>query len=205
MTAPAPRSLSAWLKVAFTLWVLFWAPSVALRIGVQNYLWLCNLANFLLLVGLWAESRRLISMQWLASALVGVCWALDAGLAWTTGWHPIGGTQYMFDAAIPLSVRLLSLYHLVLPLVAGFAVWRLGYDRAALAWQTGLTWLAILAAWWFTDPARNVNWVEGPFGTPQTWLPPELYLAGLMLAWPLVLYLPVHLATLALGRRRCRP
>ncbi|MBB3140569.1 hypothetical protein [Halomonas organivorans] len=194
--------LPTWLKLAFTLWMLFWAPSVALRIGVQNYLWLCNLANFLLLVGLWAESRRLISMQWLASALVGSLWALDAGVAWASGWHPIGGTEYMFDASIPLSVRLLSLYHLVLPLVAGFGVARLGYDGAALAWQTALTWAAILAAWALTDPARNVNWVEGPFGASQAWLPDGLYVITLMLIWPLVLYLPVHLATLALMRRQ---
>ncbi len=198
----SPGRLPSWLKLAFTLWMLFWAPAVAWRVGVQNYLWLCNLANFLLLVGLWTESRRLISMQWLASALVGALWALDAGVAWISGWHPIGGTQYMFDAGIPLSVRLLSLYHLVLPLVAGFGVARLGYDRAALAWQTALTWAAILAAWAFTEPTRNVNWVEGPFGSSQAWLPDGLYIIALMLGWPLALYLPVHLATLALMRRR---
>lgn len=193
--SPAAGRLPLWLKLAFALWVAFWAPMVALKVGVQNYLWLCNLANFLLLAGLWLESRRLISMQWLATALVGTLWALDAGTAWATGWHPIGGTEYMFDAATPLAVRLLSLYHLVLPPVAALGVWRLGYDRAALAWQTGLTWLAILAAYWLTEPGRNVNWVEAPFGAAQTALPPALYLAGLMLAWPLVLYLPVHLAT----------
>ncbi|PSJ23710.1 hypothetical protein CVH10_02320 [Halomonas sp. ND22Bw] len=194
--------LPRWLKVAFTLWMLFWAPSVALRIGIQNYLWLCNLANFLLLVGLWAESRRLVSMACLATALVGSLWALDAGVAWASGWHPIGGTEYMFDAGIPLSVRLLSLYHLVLPLVAGFGVVRLGFDRTALAWQTALTWAAILAAWWLTDPRRNVNWVKGPFGGDQAWLPDGLYVIALMLVWPLALYLPVHLATLSLIRRR---
>ncbi|OBX36814.1 hypothetical protein A8U91_01161 [Halomonas elongata] len=119
--------LPLWLKVAFTLWILFWAPAVATQVGIQNYLWLCNLANFLLLAGLWAESRLIISMQWLATALVGSLWALDAGVAWVSGWHPIGGTEYMFDANTPLGVRLLSLYHLILPLVAGVGVARLGY------------------------------------------------------------------------------
>ncbi|QFT84785.1 hypothetical protein FIU88_07330 [Halomonas sp. THAF12] len=202
MSVAGRGRLPRWLKMTFTLWMLFWAPSVALRIGVQNYLWLCNLANFLLLAGLWAESRRLVSMAWLATALVGSLWALDAGVAWASGWHPIGGTEYMFDAEIPLSVRLLSLYHLVLPLVAGFGVARLGYDRVALAWQTALTWAAILAARALTDPSRNVNWVEGPFGGAQAWLPDGLYVIALMLAWPLALYLPVHLATLSLVRRR---
>lgn len=202
MNAAGRGRLPRWLKVAFTLWMLFWVPSVALRIGGQNYLWLCNLASFLLLAGLWAENRRLMSMTWLASALVGSLWALDAGIAWASGWHPIGGTEYMFDAGIPLSVRLLSLYHLVLPLVAGFGIARLGYDRAALAWVTAMTWAAILAARAFTDPSRNVNWVEGPFGSARSGLPDGVYLALLMLVWPLALYLPVHLATLWLMRRR---
>ncbi|MCW4151140.1 hypothetical protein OM427_16535 [Halomonas sp. 18H] len=195
MTHPVRRHMPLWLKLAFSLWILFWAPAVAIQVGNQNFLWLCNLANFLLLIGLWSESRLLISMQWLATALVGTFWALDAGTAWVTGWHPIGGTEYMFNAATPLGVRLLSLYHLILPLVAGFGVCRLGYNPRALLWQTAVTWLAVATAYRFTDPVRNVNWVQGPFGITQDWFAPGLYMALLMMAWPLLLYLPVHLVT----------
>lgn len=194
--------LPLWLKLAFTLWILVWAPTIAVRVGTQNYFWLCNLANFLLLVGLWSESRRLVSMQWLSVALVGTLWAVDVGTALVTGWHPIGGTEYMFNDRNPLVTRLMSLYHLLLPLVAGYAVWRLGYDRRALAWQSGLTWLVIPASYLLTDAERNINWVEGPFGQPQTVTDPLLYLAALMVLWPLLVYLPVHGATLALSRRR---
>ncbi|GED21900.1 hypothetical protein [Halomonas halmophila] len=195
MKYPERRRLPLWLKLAFTLWILFWAPAVAIQVGVQNYLWMCNLANFLLLIGLWSESRLLVSMQWLATALVGSLWALDAGTAWLSGWHPIGGTEYMFDAATPLGVRLLSLYHLILPLVAGVGIARLGYQPRALFWQTGVTWLAVPAAYLLTDPVRNVNWVQGPFGNVQTWFEPVVYVGVLMLVWPLLLYLPVHLLT----------
>ena len=45
----------------------------------------------------------------------------------------------------------------------------------------------------FTDPARNINWVFGLGDTPQTWLPAPLYLMGLMLLFPLCVYLPTHL------------
>ena len=195
MKYPERRRLPLWLKLAFTLWILFWAPAVAIQVGVQNYLWMCNLANFLLLLGLWSESRLLVSMQWLATALVGSLWALDAGTAWISGWHPIGGTEYMFDAATPLGVRLLSLYHLILPLVAWVGIARLGYQPRALFWQTGVTWMAVLAAYLLTDPVRNVNWVQGPFGSVQTWFDPAVYVGVLMLVWPLLLYLPVHLLT----------
>ncbi|MDW7746420.1 hypothetical protein [Halomonas sp.] len=194
--------LPLWLKLVFSLWVLTWAPTYWMLLGPQNYFWLCNLANFLLLAGLWSESRRLVSMQWLAVALVGTFWAIDVGTASLTGWHPIGGTEYMFDPEHPPLTRAMSLYHLILPLVAGFAIWRIGYDRRALAWQSALTWLVVPASYLFTEAERNINWVEGPFGQPQTMMDPLLYLAGLMLLWPLLIYLPVHWLTLALSRRR---
>lgn len=197
-----PEGLPLWLKRIFSLWVMTWALSYWVLIGPQNFFWLCNLANFLILAGLWSKSRRLISMQWLAVALVGTLWAVDVGTAWMTGWHPIGGTEYMFDPQHPLLTRILSLYHLFLPLVAGFATWRIGYDRRALLWQCVLTWVVIPASYLFTEAERNINWVHGPFGQPQDTLPALVYLIGLMLLWPLVVYLPVHLLTLALSRWR---
>lgn len=190
------------MKLAFGLWVLLWAPTYAWLLGPQNFFWLCNLANFLLLVGLWRESRLLCSMQWLAVALVGLLWGLDVAGAALFGVHPIGGTEYMFDAGQPLLTRGLSFYHLGLPLVAGFAVWRLGYDRRALAGQALLTAALIPLTYLVTEAERNINWVEGPFGVPQESLAPMLYLPLLMIAWPLALYLPVHLATLWASRRR---
>ncbi|MDN3554813.1 hypothetical protein [Halomonas maura] len=203
MSGGVPRRgrLPLWLKLAFTLWVLIWAPTYARVLGWQNFLWLCDLASFLILIALWTESRLLISAQWLAVTVVGALWALDVGVALATGVHPIGGTEYMFNAARPLAFRLLSLFHLLLPLVAGYGVWRLGYDRRGLGWQVALTWLVIPLSYVVTDAERNINWVQGPFGQPQATLDPLVYLVGLMLAWPLVLYLPVHLATLALRRR----
>nr|WP_223287300.1 hypothetical protein [Halomonas elongata] len=46
--------------------------------------------------------------------------------------------------------------------------------------------------------------MHGPFGAPQNLLDPVVYLIGLMLAWPLLLYLPVHLVTRWLSRRTRR-
>lgn len=200
---PSSR-LPLWLKLAFTLWVVAWATSYVRVLGWQHFLWLCDLASFLILVALWTESRLLMSAQWLAVLMVGVFWTLDVGTALVTGVHPIGGTEYMFDGARPLGFRLLSLFHLVLPLVAGYGVWRLGYDRRGLRWQVALTWAVIPLSYAVTEVERNINWVQGPFGQPQTSLDPLVYLGGLMLAWPLVLYLPAHLLMLGLARRRRR-
>ncbi|MFO8046698.1 MAG: hypothetical protein R6U30_12620 [Halomonas sp.] len=189
-----------WLKWAFTVWIIVWAPSYVVLLGAQNFFWLCNLASFLLLVALWSERRTLMSMQWLAVALVGGLWSLDVAVAALTGMHPIGGTEYMFDAEHPPLARAMSLYHVILPLVAGIGVARLGYARGALRWQTLLTLVVLLLSYLFTEPERNINWVHGPFGQHQEWLAPLVYLGALMVLWPLLIYVPVHLLTRWLQR-----
>ncbi|MCA1770048.1 MAG: hypothetical protein LC652_08930 [Halomonas sp.] len=202
--SPAPKSYAAiplWLKLVFSLWILVWAPSYGVLLGVQNFFWLCNLASFLLLVALWSEQRTLMSMQWLAVALVGSLWTIDVATASLTGWHPIGGTEYMFDPEHPPLAKAMSLYHLILPLVAGLGIARLGYVRRALLWQSLLTLGVLPLTYLLTDPERNINWVHGPFGQHQEWLPPLVYLGALMVLWPLLIYLPVHMLTRWLQRQ----
>ncbi|MEC4767642.1 hypothetical protein LPL18_009890 [Halomonas sp. CUBES01] len=191
-----------WLKLAFTLWILIWAPSYVVLLGAQNFFWLCNVASFLLLAAMWREQRTLMSMQWLAVAMVGSLWSLDVTTAALTGVHPIGGTEYMFDTEHPTMAKAMSLYHVVLPLVAGIGVAKLGYSRRALRWQTLLTWVVVALSYLLTEAERNINWVHGPFGQPQDSLDPLLYLFLLMLIWPAVVYLPVHL--LMIGGQRWR-
>ncbi|MGM0542565.1 MAG: hypothetical protein ACQERP_01635 [Pseudomonadota bacterium] len=193
MADSSAASVPRWLKLAFTLWILVWAPSYVVLLGAQNFFWLCNVASFLLLVALWSEHRTLMSMQWIAVAMVGSLWSLDVATAALTGVHPIGGTEYMFDPEHPTMAKAMSLYHVVLPLVAGIGVAKLGYSRRALRWQTLLTWVVVPLSYLLTEAERNINWVHGPFGQPQDSLDPLLYLFLLMLIWPAVVYLPVHL------------
>ncbi|WFE71588.1 hypothetical protein P8S55_00500 [Halomonas sp. M1] len=202
MAHSSAATVPRWLKLAFTLWILIWAPSYVVLLGAQNFFWLCNVASFLLLAALWSEQRTLMSMQWLAVALVGSLWSLDVATAALTGTHLIGGTEYMFDPEHPPMARAMSLYHVVLPLVAGMGVAKLGYSRRALLWQTVLTWIMLPMTYLFTEAERNINWVQGPFGQPQDTLDPLLYLFLLTLVWPLVVYLPVHL--LMIGWQRWR-
>lgn len=194
-------SIPLWIKLAFTAWMLFWAPAYVVLLGAQNFFWLCNLASFLILIGLWLENRVLLSMQWLSVALIGLLWGVDLGVAWLTGWHPFGGTAYMLDPEFPDLARVLSFYHLLLPVVAGYAVYRLGYARRALLFQSALTWAMIPLTYWLSDPERNINWVHAPFGMEQDFLPALVYLLVLGLAWPLAILLPAHALTLWLQRK----
>jgi hypothetical protein len=80
------------------------------------------------------------------------------------------------------------------PLPAGL-VWlvtQLGYDRRAWLYQSLLAVVVLPVTYWLTDPAENVNWVHG-LVRPQTALPPWAYVALLIIAFSLVLYLPPHL------------
>jgi len=189
------------LKLAFSAWVVLWMPSVIVLLGPQNFFWICNLANFLILIGLWTENRLLLSTQWLSVALIGLFWGIDVGTAWLTGVHPIGGTAYMLDPDFPTAAKLLSFYHLALPVVTGLAIYRLGYDPRALPWQAGLVALMVPLSWWLTEPERNINMVHESFILGQIDWPTPVYLSFLVVAWIVILLLPIHVLSAWMQRR----
>jgi hypothetical protein len=106
--------------------------------------------------------------------------------------HAFGGTEYMFDAAIPVFVRALGLYHIVVPVLLLWAVGRLGYDPSAWKWQTLLTFIVVPINF-FWRPEFNVNFARG-IGHEQHLMPSWLYLIGYLIVAPLVIYWPTHLA-----------
>lgn len=188
----APTILPLWLKLAFSLFVLVWVPIVLATVGWQNLLWLCDLANFLVLVGLWRESRLLLSSQLVATLLIGLVWTLDLLTALVTGQYSAGITAYMFDPELSPALRGASLFHVAVPVVLLYAVARLGHDPRGWRLQTGICWVVLPLSAWLTDPGRNINWIEAPFGVPQVWLPPWPYVLVCMAVYPLVLYLPAE-------------
>src|SRR5437667_33403 len=107
--------LPLWLKILWTIWVIAWAPLYWRQYGAQNFLYFCDLGNFLIAVGLWLESPLIFSWQATALLLFQTLFAADLLGAFLTGKHWIGGTEFMFDAHLPLFLRLLSLFHVVTP------------------------------------------------------------------------------------------
>jgi hypothetical protein len=196
------KLLPLWLKIAFTAWMVLWVPAYAWHHGPQNFLWLCDICNFILLIAVWMESRLLFSSQLVAVFIPSVLWTFDVAWAAAFNVHPIGGTQYMFDPAIPLHIRLLSLFHIVVPPLLLWCVWRLGFDRRGLALQSALTCILLPATYLLTDPEKNINWVWGLFGERQTFVHPWLYVALCVVCYPLVIYLPTHGLALLLFKSR---
>jgi len=184
--------LPLWLKIAWTLWVLCWAPVYWKQYGAQNFLFFCDLGNFLILVALWAESPLIFSWQAVSLSLVQSLFAVDLAGALFSGHHLVGATDFMFDSGRPLLVRLMSLFHLVTPVLLLWAIWRLGYDRRGWKLQILTLWVVVPINFLWR-PEHDVNWARGLFFHEQHMMPPLLYLLGYLLVAPLILFYPTHL------------
>jgi len=190
-----------WAAAAF---LAVYVPAYALAYGLANFLFLCNLSVLLAGAGLWACSRLLVSSQAVAIGLVGTAWTVDVASRLLTGRHLIGGTEYMWDPQWPLFTRLLSLYHVVLPVVLVLGLRRIGYDRRGWLLQSALA-LAVVALGRLFPPAVNINYayVEPLF--KRTWGGPVTHVAAVAGFLSLVAYSLGHLLLLRIcgtGARR---
>lgn len=189
-----------WLKIAWTVWVLCWAPAYWKHYGAQNFLFFCDLGNFLILIGMWTESALVFSWQAAGLLMVQTLFAIDVAGTVLTGHHPIGGTDFMFDPHVPLAIRLLSLFHIVMPILLLWAIWRLGYDRRGWKLQI-LTCCVVVPISFLWRPEHDVNWARGLFFHEQHLVPPWLYLVGYLLLAPLFIVYPTHLFLLWWAKR----
>ncbi len=191
-TARQNSRISLWLKLVWTVWIFIWAPLYWKHYGAQNFLYLCDLGNLLIGIGLWLESRLILSWQAVGLLVFQTLYAVDLIAAFVLGTHPIGGTEYMFDPTIPLAIRLLGLYHLAVPLLLLWAVRRLGYDQNALMYQI-FTTCVVVPINYFWRPQYNVNFARG-IGHEQHLMPGWLYLLAYLVLAPLLVYWPTHCA-----------
>jgi hypothetical protein len=169
-------------------------PVWVVKNGLANFLWFSDIAMLVAGVALWLENPFLASMMAVGVLLPETLWNVSFLARLLTGKRVSGLADYMFEPGKSLLVRGLSLVlHVVLPVVLLYLVARLGYDGRAWLAQTILAWVVLPVTYLVTDPAKNVNWVFGPGGRPQRRLPPLAYLALLMVAFPVAVYLPTHL------------
>jgi len=182
-----------WIKLIASAWLIILIPSYLIYYQLENFLWFSNIAFILTVTGMWLGSRLLISMQAVAVTLPETGWIL--GFLWQiiTGESLIGLTDYMFDSEIPLFIRGLSLYHLWLPPLIIYCVYRLGYDKRALGYQAVVGITVLLVSYLFTTPEENINWVHTVQEESIAWIHPHLYLVFMMIIFIVVIYIPTHL------------
>jgi hypothetical protein len=192
---PVVRRLPLAVKLAYTAFVAALVPCYWAFYGPANFLWICDIALLVTVAALWLESRFLASLALVGVLIPCLAWSTDFLSRLTTGAFLTRMTYYMFRPdLIPLYIRAFSLYHGWLAFFLLWIVWRLGYDRRAWLVQTLLTWAVLPVCYFFTDTSRALNGVFGPSGEhPQTWMAPGLWLALVMVLYPLCVYLPAHL------------
>lgn len=188
------RKIPLLVKVHYTLFVGVLVPVYWHHYGPANFLWFSDVALLLTVPALWLENRLIASTQTVSVLLLELVWIVDFLTQLTTGVQLVGIAEYMFQDDKPLYLRLLSLFHVVLPFLLLWMVYRLGYDRRAFAVQTVLAWATLLVCFFFTDPSENINWVFGPGTEPQTWVASWQYLTMLLVVFPVGVYFPTHWA-----------
>lgn len=181
-----------WLKLGYTILVCIIIPVYWVKYGPANFLWFSDIALLLTVPALWLENSLLASMMAVSVALLEVAWNIDFLGRLITGRSLFGLSKYMFDPSIPLWVRALSLFHVILPPLLLWMIYRLGYDERAFIAQTILAWIVLPLCYWLAKPSENVNWVRG-FDEPQTKMSGPAHLALLMVGFPVLIYLPTHL------------
>ncbi len=189
------------LKAAYTAFMAVLIPVYWLYYGPTNFLYFCDTALILTLIGIWPENALLISMACVGIVVMQTFWLIDL-LCNAAGYSLTGITDYMFDPSRSLFLRLLSLYHAWMPVLLVYLVWTIGYDRRALPLWTGLAWALLLFCFFAMPPPMpnagltpvNIDYVWGMSDSAaQHWVPSPVWLAGLMIGLPLFAFLPAHL------------
>lgn len=198
----APPRIPHWIKIAYTAFLAVMIPVYWTNYGPTNFLYFCDVALLLTLVGIWKENALLVSLPAVGILLPQALWCADF-LVQLCGGKMTGMTAYMFDADRSLFLRGLSLFHGWLPFLLFYLVRKLGYDKRAL-WGWSIVSVALcLVAYFLLPPAgavladpklpRNVNYVFGmDDAKPQSWMPPLAYLGTWIAALVGIVFIPTH-------------
>ena len=184
--------ISLGLKIGYTLFVCVVVPIYWRQYGPANFLWFSDIALLAMVPALWLENALLVSMMALSILFLELVWNADFWIRLVTGKSLVSLSAYMFDPNIPLFIRGLSLFHVALPILVVWLLYRLGYDRRALLWQTMVALVVMPISYLLTNPRENINWVYGLGEKPQHIMPEWLFVLSLMIGIPLLVYLPMH-------------
>jgi hypothetical protein len=196
-TAP---HIPLWLKLVYTAFMAVMVPVYLYYYGWTNFLYFCDVAVVLTLIGILRESPLLVSMCAIGIMVPQLIWVIDfVGTAF--GYPVVSMTTYMFNASSSLLLRGLSLFHGWLPFLLIYLVMKIGYDRRALVYWTVLAWVLILVCFFFMPPPNpnagltpvNINYVWGfNDAAAQTLMPAWAWVTGMIVLMPILFFLPVH-------------
>lgn len=179
-----------WLKLLYSAFFFITLYVNVSHYGPSNFLWLCHFALVLLFFGMLFEKKIILSMMALTSIPFYISWAF---LFFIDLFSEISfeSVAYMFDSSLPILLRGISLFHIVLPFFIIYILSKIGYDSKAFYYQS-IVGLIILLLTYLDSPKMNINWIHG-IGTPQNIIHPLLYLVFLIFGLIFLVYFPTHL------------
>lgn len=189
------------VKIAYTLFVAVLIPNYWRAYSPWTFLYFCDVALLLTLPALWLESPLLISLPAVGLTLPQLLWVVD----FLTGAPHGFGDDELYVRSQHTPARAWAVH------ISRLAAVSHGLGRVAFRVRsTGATRLdgdqhGDPAHELFSRPgpsrtidspnlAVNINYVHGMnYKEPQSIMPPSLWLASMIMGFPLVFYLPTHL------------
>lgn len=172
-------------------------PSYWLNYGPTNFLWISDVTLILTFFAVLFENKIFASLAAVGGLVLELIWTISFFLNLLFNIDFFGLTNYMFDNSLPFWLRLLSLFHVFLPPLLIWLVFRLGYLKKAVIIQILLTWIIVFISWKFTNPSKNINWV---FSYMKLDMTPLLYLIMESLAIGLTLLI-THVFLMKIPKR----
>jgi hypothetical protein len=187
------------VRLLAAVWLAVWLPTYWYTWGVVNFLHFCDISVILTSAGFLFGSDLLISSQAVASLLVDAVWTVDVADKLLFHRAFLGGTEYMFDGHVALWIRLLSLFHVVMPPVYLWAIRRNGYDGRGFPLQCAIAFVAFIASR-CTNPALNLNYVFADPFLHRQFGPATVHILVAEAFMVIVIYLPTHMALTGFAR-----
>ena len=120
------KNIPLWLKIVYSIMVCIIVPVYWKEYGPTNFLWFSDIALISMVAALWFENRLIASMMAVGVLAQEVGWLIDL----FTGGNLLGLAKYMFDPERPLYLRALSFFHIPMPIVIIYMIYKLGYENA---------------------------------------------------------------------------
>lgn len=179
------------IKILISVFVLVLIPVYLHYYGPTNFLWFSDIGFFLTVLALWTNSNLSMSIAALLTLLLELVWILD--FIWFLIFRnsKIKLADYMFDSQYPFWLRLFSLFHIFSPIIWIYYLSIYGYDKNAIYYAIPLFWIILLLTYFFTDPAKNINWVFLPKIRNIKINTFEWFLI-LFIVFPVLIFLPLH-------------
>ena len=186
-------------KYSIAIFIAFLIPIYCYYYGPLNFLLFSDVGLFLTVLILWLNSSLINSMASVGILSLEIVWCLDfigdllRNLRLTNFDLVDGLSDYMFENNFPLPLRLMSLFHVVLPIAWIYYLYKWGYNRKGLIYFIPLYWADITLTYLLTDPAKNTNWVFLAQTDKLTCLTQTQWLLVMYFVVPIVLFVPMHL------------